>query len=88
MAGKQHRQATTAVDARKGRDGPEGAASSGLSLREFARREGIRGPARSLRRTRKRRRREARSPQNPLFLRAGEGIRTLDVHLGKVALYH
>jgi integrase len=25
---------------------------------------------------------------NPLISRAGEGIRTLDVHLGKVALYH
>ena len=30
-------------------------------------------------------------PNRPSFLsffRAGEGIRTLDVHLGKVALYH
>ena len=27
-------------------------------------------------------------PQNSIKLRAGEGIRTLDVNLGKVALYH
>jgi integrase len=37
---------------------------------------------------RKRRRPRGADARGALFSRAGEGIRTLDVHLGKVALYH